>query len=137
VETGGTLYSIARKYYQDANIFLIDCILEFNPKITDINSIGPYLKIRVPEIGEESFLVKSPDGSYKIILGTFAQRKYPRPYENEPELKDKKIEVFARKVSPRETWYRVTAGNFESREEGLKTIQALKKRGILPALKIK
>jgi cell division protein FtsN len=40
-----------------------------------------------------------------------------------------------RKVSPEETWYRVTAGKFDTREEGLKTIRALKKKGLLPALK--
>ena len=137
VAKGGTLYSIARQYYKEANISLVDCILEFNPKITDIHSISPYLKIRVPEIGEESFLLKSPDGSYKIILGTFGQPKYSQPYKNEPELKDKKIEVVLRKVSPEESWYRVTAGKFDTREEGLKTIQALKKKGLMPALKNK
>ncbi|RPJ36888.1 MAG: hypothetical protein EHM27_14590 [Deltaproteobacteria bacterium] len=135
VAQGGTLYSIARQYYKEANISLVDCILEFNPKITDIHSISPYLKIRVPEIGEESFLLRSPDGSYKIILGTFGQPKYSQPYKNEPELKGKKIEVVLRKVSPEETWYRVTAGKFDTREEGLKTIQALKKKGLMPALK--
>ena len=135
VVKGETLYSIARQYYKEANISLVDCILEFNPKITDIHSIGPNLKIRVPEIGEESFLLRSPDGSYKIILGTFGQEKQSRTYKNEPELKDKKIEVVLRKVAPEETWYRVTAGNFETREEGLKAIQSLKKKGLLPALK--
>jgi general secretion pathway protein A len=135
--TGGTLYSIARQYYQEANISLVDCILEFNPKITDIHSISPHLKIWVPEIGEESFLLKSPDGSYKIILGTFAQPRQSRTYENVPELKGKTVEVVLRKVAPEETWYRVTAGKFETREEGLKTIQALKKRGLMPALKEK
>ncbi len=135
VATGGTLYSIARQYYKEANISLSECILEFNPRITDINSISPYLKVQVPKIGEESFLLRSQDGSYKIILGTFDHPKYSRLYKNEPELKDKKIEVVSRKVSPGETWYRLMAGNYNTREEGLKTIQALKKKGLLPGLK--
>ena len=134
---GGTLYSLSREYYQEANPTLIDHILISNPAITDIHHVPANLKIRVPEILEESLLFQSSNGSWKVHLGTFVNMETARRYKNESLLKGKEIELIERRVSPATSWQRVIAHSFESKEEGLKTIQELSKKGLLPALKRK
>ena len=135
VVEGGTLYSIARAYYHQANTTLIDYILEFNPGIENIHQLPAKQKIRIPEIREETLLMQSPDGSWKIHLGTHVNQEIARRYRGEPLLKGKEIEIIKRQVSPEDIWYRVFAKKFDTREEGLKKIQKLRKKGLLAALK--
>jgi len=135
VAKGGTLYSISQKYYKQANATFMAYILEFNPKIDNIHLIQVNQKIKIPEIKEESLLLASSAGGYQVHLGTFYNPQEVRRYKNEPALRGKDIEVIPRQVSPEETWYRVVAGKFETREEALQAIQELKKKGLLMALK--
>ena len=135
VVEGGTLYSIARAYYHQANTTLIDYILEFNPGIENIHQLPANQKIRIPEIREETLLMQSPDGSWKIHLGTHVNQEIARRYRGEPLLKGKEIEIIKRQVSPQDVWYRVFAKKFDTQEEGLKKIQKLRKKGLLAALK--
>ncbi len=133
-ERGSTLYVLAKKHYGTANPTLIDLILQANPRITDVNFIKVNQKIEMPRISEESLLIRCPDNTYKIHLGTFLRKPATRSLENQPTLQGKAIEVVSRPVSPRETWYRVMAGRFETREEGIKTLQTIRSKGIIPAL---
>jgi septal ring-binding cell division protein DamX len=87
-------------------------------------------KIIFPEVNEESLVIKSPDGKWKVHLGTFPSMEDVNYYKKEFSLKDKEIEVIERRVSPGEIWFRMVAGNFPSKEEGLKTLQELAKKGI-------
>ena len=135
VPKGKTLYSFARDYYHRANPTLIDHILESNPHIKDLDRIPTDRKIAVPEISEESLLAQSPDGSWKIRLGTFEKLQEAKGYKGEPLLKEKEIEIVERRVAPETTWYRLYAGKFDTKEEALKTIQGLRTKGLLPALK--
>jgi len=135
VPPGKTLYSFARDYYQRANHTLVDYILESNPHIKDLDRIPRDQKIAIPEILEGSLLVQSPDGSWKIRLGTFESRQAERAFKEEPLLKGREIEIAPRPVSPATTWYRLYAGKFDTMEEALKTTEELRKKGLLPALK--
>jgi hypothetical protein len=44
-------------------------------------------------------------------------------------LKGKTVEIIVRKISPHERWYRVVAGPFATREEAVKTLGVLCRRG--------
>lgn len=131
-ERGTTIFSLCRKYYNRVNISLMDRILEYNPKISAPHLIKIGQKIKIPEITGESLLIKSSEGNYEIRLGTYSRPEEARPYQEDPLLQGKEIKVTSRKISSQETWYRVTAGGFANREEGLKTIQALKEKSKLP-----
>ncbi len=135
VPKGKTLYSFARDYYHRANTTLVDYILESNPHIKDINRLPTDQKISIPEILEGSLLAQSPDGSWKIHLGTFESPQAEKAFKEEPLLKEKEIEIAPRQVSPATTWYRLYAGKFDTMEEALNTTQDLRKKGLLPALK--
>jgi type II secretory pathway predicted ATPase ExeA len=128
-----TIFSLARKHYRTSNETLAAFILDANPEITNIHQIRVNQEIRILEIREESLIVQGPDNNFRIHLGTFANRRPLRAFEKDPSLKGKELEFVPKKVSPQETWYQVLAGRFENREECLKVIQALKKKGLLPA----
>lgn len=134
VQKGDTLSSLSIKYYSFANATLVDQILMSNPKISNPHLIIVDQKINIPEITETSLIVRSSDGTYKIHLGTFMNAEYASRYKMEPILKGKGIEVEPRKISTEETWYRVMAEKFDTREECLKTIRILNEKGLLPAL---
>ncbi len=133
VERGWTLSSLAQRYYNNVNPTLIDLILEYNPEITDLNLIYINQQIKLPHITEELFLIQSSNQSYKIYLGTFGDEQTGYALKSNSILRGKNFEVVPHKVSSRATWFRVLIGEYKTRDEGLKVIQALRRQGLLPA----
>jgi general secretion pathway protein A len=135
VKKGAMLYSLAYKYYHASNETLIDHILKFNPEITNPNLILVSQKIKIPEITESSLIVQSSESLYKVHLRTFANLKSAAQYRLNVALMGKEIEIAHWKISPGETWYRVMIGPFASKDEGLKFIEEIKKKGfsIIPS----
>jgi len=132
VEKGWTLAFLAKRHYGAANPSLVDLILEANPQITDVNLIHLNQVIKIPRIKEGLLLSQATPRSYRIHLGTFADQSQARIFQNEPLLGGKKLETLSRKVSSQQAWHRILAGEFKSKEEAVKTIQALKKKDLLP-----
>jgi hypothetical protein len=135
VPEGENLYSLIDQYYGKPNPTIVDCVLENNPMIENMHRLQIRQKIVIPEIDEDSLLMRSRDGIWRVHLGTFPTPDMAGIYKEEPSLKGKEIVNVERRVSPRDTWYRVIAERFDSREEGLKVIQELKRRRMLPALR--
>jgi len=133
VKEGQTISELTKKYYGTVNMTLIDFLLEVNPDITNVHLIIVDQKMKIPYVTEELLMIQSADHTYKIHAGTFETPDSARLYSDEPVLKGKKIEILPRKVSPRETWYRVMVGKFSDKNEVSKTISLLKKKGLLPA----
>jgi general secretion pathway protein A len=132
VEKGETLYSVSRRSYDRANATLLDYILELNPEIADPNLVKPNDRIRLPILVEESLIRQAANGSFRIHLATFAKREYAERYKGEVILKGKTIQIEDRRISSQEVWYRVFAGEYQSREESQKTIKVLRGKGVLP-----
>ncbi len=125
VKKGANLYSLAYKYYKEANETFIDHILKLNPEITNPNLILVNQKIKIPEITESLLIVQYSEGLYKVHLKTFANLKSAEQYKLGVTLRGKEIEIVPWKVSPGETWYRVMAGPFGDRTEGSKVIEEM------------
>lgn len=134
VQKGWSLSFVARQYYPVLNSTLLDFILEANPQITDSNLIFPYQKIKIPKITEESLLTRVSGNVYHIHVGTFQNTHNLPLYKDNPVLRGKTLQIIPRKISPRETWYRIVAGEFNSKEEALRSIQTLKQKKLLPLL---
>jgi general secretion pathway protein A len=132
VRKGITLNQLCVENYGLAHITLLDQIMRSNPRIINPHLILVNERIKLPEIDEDSLLVPSGDGMIKISLGTFGYPDDVSVFKEEQSLKGKEISVLSRKISARETWYRLTAGNFESGEEARKVVSALKRKGLLP-----
>ena len=134
VKEGTTLSSLSRQYYGQVNITLIDKIMMSNPEITNPHLIRTDQTIEIPHITEDSFIIESPDRTFKVHVGTFVRAEFAKQYRDEADLKGREIEIVPRKVSAQETWYATLAGKFDSREECLRTIRILRSKGLLPAL---
>ena len=132
VKKGQTISYLTEIYYGMVNNTLMDLILDSNLEIKDIHLILVDQKIKVPKITKELLIMQSTDHAYKIRVGTFQNPDFVRFYSNEPVLKGKVVEIFPRKVSPQETWYRVVVGPFGHKDECLKVIAQLKEKGLLP-----
>jgi len=134
VQKGDTIFSLARKYYKSDNRTIIDLILQANPGIKDSSIIKPAERVKIPEINESTLILKSGDNDYTIHLATYANPAAAGIYQNEPLLKDYRVEVIPYTVAPRGGFYRIVAGPFKSRDECLNMIEQLKKKKLLPAL---
>jgi type II secretory pathway predicted ATPase ExeA len=132
VKKGYTISYLTEIYYGMVNRTLMDFILDLNPEITDVHLILVDQKIKIPKITNELLTMQSIDHAYKIQVGTFQNPDLIRFYSNEPMLKGKVVEIFPRKVSPQETWYRVIVGPFGRKDECLKVIAQLKEKNLLP-----
>jgi general secretion pathway protein A len=134
VKEGWVLSMVAQKYYPAINLSLLDLFLEANPQIPNPDLIFPGQEIKIPHITEESLLHRVSENTYQVYLGTFRTAQEFQSYKNEPALANKTLKVVKRQVSPRETWYRALAGDFQGKEEALKAIQSLKGKKLLPLL---
>ena len=73
VKAGDSIYTIAAKAYKVANTSVVDQILESNPKIANPNKLIANQEIRLPEITEESLIIKSSDGTCKVRAGNLPE----------------------------------------------------------------
>jgi phage tail protein X len=133
IKKGQTIYSLTKKYYHRVNPTLMDFILDSNPEIKDVHLVLIDQKIKVPKITEESLIVKTPDNTYKMNVGTFQTPNPAKYYSEERALEGKEIEILPRKVSTQDMWYRVVIGNFGSQDEALRMTSMLREKGLLPA----
>jgi type II secretory pathway predicted ATPase ExeA len=129
---GANLSSLILNNYNQVNTTLMDIIMAFNPEIANPDLILINQKIRMPEITESNLIAESSHGSIQAHLGTFSTRQEALKYKNFINITDKEIEIIPRNVSPEEIWFRVMAGPFTNEDDCLKTIQVLKRRGLLP-----
>jgi LysM repeat protein len=133
VKKGQTLSQLSQEYYGMVNLTLIDLLLELNPSIDNVHLIVVDQEIKIPHLTEGLLMMPSPDHTYKIHAGTFEAPDSAKLYGDEPALKGQTIEILPRKVSPRETWYRVMIGKFDNKDDVLKRISLLKEKRLLPA----
>jgi len=131
VKQGTSLSSIALKYYKEANLTLMDHILEHNPEITNPDLILVNQKIKIPEISSALLIKQSLNGMCKVHLGTFSTHREAARYIDDIHVEGKATEVVPLKVSRTKTWHRVMAGPFADRDEALKAFEKMKQRGIL------
>ena len=134
VQEGWNLSMLAKQYYQSADRLFLDFLLEANPQITDANIIHVNDEIKILRITEEMLLIPAGDRMYKIHLGTFNHPRFLKNFEHQDDLKGKKLQAVPRRVSPQETWYRIVAGDFANREEGIEVIRGLKGKGLLKSI---
>ncbi len=133
VKKGVTLNSLCWEHYGFTNITLLDHLMVLNPEITNPNLILVNQNISLPDLKEENLVQEKPGGKVLIFLGTFSHPDFSRIFREAPLLKGREIEITPRKIETGETWHRMSAGMFATKEEALKMIRALKEKGLLPS----
>jgi general secretion pathway protein A len=130
IKEGKGLYSLAIKNYGKANPTIYDLILQANPDISDIRGIPDRRKIILPVITPESF-VHETSGSCAIFIGTFETSTQAEQCAAKLSVLGKNTIIQAQKFSPRETWYRLTVSNFQTKQDALDSIELLIKQGFI------
>ena len=128
---GGSLYTIAMRHYQKANETLFDLIVQANPFITNVRQIGDDQKIILPVITPESHIFTINDGEYRVHIGTFETFDLAVQYSRKFTEPEKLLFIESQEFSPKDTWYRLTMGDFQSREEALKRAINLKEASLI------
>jgi hypothetical protein len=86
-----------------------------------------------PKLSDESLILLDENKSFRVLLGTYLSW-------SEAEIRVKQIEglpprpsIRPRKLSLKETWYRVESGPFPNGEEALGFIRELREKRLLPS----
>jgi general secretion pathway protein A len=132
VKQGANLHRLSYQYYKETNVLFMDYIMESNPEITNPNLIVVNQKIRMPEVTESLLVTPASGGGFNVHIGTFLNLQEARRYRDQAASRGKDIAVVPRRVSKTETWYRVVAGPFVSRNEGIRFLEDMKHQGLLP-----
>ena len=130
-DEGGSLYFLALNHYKRANETLFDLILQVNPFIKDVRQIDDHQEIIVPVITAESYVKKISGGDYRVYIGTFTTEDIANGYAQRADSAGKHLSIDALEFSSQDTWYRLTMGDFKDREEALKMVKILEKKGLI------
>lgn len=131
-ESGGSLYALALQHYQKADETIFDLILRANPAITDVRSIGDDQTITLPVITPASYIRKTADGGFRVAVGTFDTFEAAVAHSEKVPTSDKLLLIESQEFSPRDTWYRLTLGEYSSQEEALEEALTLKELALIP-----
>ena len=134
VEREETLYAVLRREYGQANTMLLDYVLSANPEISHPHQVSPGTRIRIPVLSEDSLVQPSSRGDFRIHLATFTRKDFAEKFKAPDSLKGRALQIENWRGSSPETWYRVFAAGYPSREDALKTAMGLRKKGHLPLL---
>ena len=127
VKEGATLSSIATRYYGFVNATVLDCILESNPEIADVDLVRAGSQVLLPQAVGKARFVKRPNGSFDIHAATFMTHREARDYAGKIGSDLGRVEIVKRRVAPQKDWYRILVGPFGSREEARNALQSLER----------
>jgi TolA-binding protein len=130
-DEGGSLYFLALNHYKKASATLFDLILQANPLITDVREIDDHQEIIVPVITAESYVEKISDGAYRVYMGTFTTNVLATAYSQKIGSAEKLLFIDPHEFSSKDTWYRLTMGDFKDKEEALKMVSLLEEKGLI------
>ena len=127
VTEGSTLSSIATWHYGFASATALDCILESNPEITDVDLIRAGSQVLLPQAAGKARLVTRPDGSFDIHAATFMTYREARDYAGKIGSDLGRVNIVKRRVASKKDWYRILVGPCASREEARSALQSLER----------
>lgn len=130
-EGGGSLYALALRHYRKANETMFDLILSANPDITDVRKIGDGQHITLPVITPASYIRKVADGEYRVHVGTFETFDGAVTCSKKVPVTDKLLAIQSHEFSSRDTWYRLTLGDYSTKEEALQAAVLLNEKALI------
>ena len=123
--------SLALREYGILNNTILDIIKRANPEIKDLNQISTGQKINLPPLDMDSIIVESSKGVYSIHLITLRTFDAVRNYTNKFADEKSRISISPVNIAGSKPWYRITMGDFASREEAVEIAQSIQS-GTLP-----
>jgi hypothetical protein len=118
IEYGSTIIEIANGAYGANKILAMDLLKEFNGHIENLNWVLAGQNLWLPPLSRETLLRKQPDGSYRLVLASFASSMGAERLSQVVRSKGYEATVTPRRVSDDILLHRVEI-------ERLKNLQAV------------
>jgi general secretion pathway protein A len=118
---GSSIYRIAADTYGANTALGMDLIKEFNPEIKNLNRISGGKNLLLPSLTPETLLRKRPDGSYRLIVGSFRSQTDANEYAGRLNNKGYQVTITPRRVSDDLLFHRVEIDGLKTLEEANQT----------------
>jgi general secretion pathway protein A len=117
IPQGSSIYKIVTDTYRANAALGMDLIKEFNPEIKNLNKISAGQDLLLPSLTRETLLRKQPDGSYRLIVGSFQNLRAANEYARLLNSKGHQVTITSRKISNSLLVHRVEIDGLKNLEE--------------------
>jgi len=117
IQQGATIYKIAIDVYNGYTVLGMDLIKEFNPQIEDLNWVSAGQDLLLPSLTRETLLRQQPDGSYRLIVGSFRRETGAEEYARLLSNKGYQVTITPRRVADDLLLHRVEIDGLKNLEE--------------------
>ncbi|MCK5010247.1 MAG: AAA family ATPase, partial [Deltaproteobacteria bacterium] len=118
-KAGDMISSLVLREYGILNDTIFDVVKRANPDIEDLDKISIGQKIVLPNLGINSRIVEVGKGVFSIHIASFSSYDDAKQYFGKSGFEKLPISISPVKIAGRRLWYRVTLGNFTSREQAI------------------
>ena len=117
IPQGSSIYKIVTDTYRANPTLGMDLIKEFNPEIKNLNKIPAGQDLLLPSLTRETLLRKQPDGSYRLIVGSFQNLRAANENARLLNSKGYQATITPRRMSNSLLVYRVEIDGLKNLEE--------------------
>ena len=105
---------------------IFDIVKRANPDIKDLNQIRIGQRIILPDLGIDSRIVEVGKGVFSVHVASFSSYDDAQQYLSKLMYKKHATSISPIKIAGKKHWYRVTIGNFTSREQAISYAKNIK-----------
>jgi type II secretory pathway predicted ATPase ExeA len=124
IRYGSTIYTIASDAYGANAVLGMDLIKELNPEIQNLNWVFAGQDILLPILTRETLLRQQPDGSYRLIIGSFLSEKEANETAGRIIKAGYQILITPKRVSNNLTLHRLEIDGLKTLREATQTFEA-------------
>jgi type II secretory pathway predicted ATPase ExeA len=114
---GSTISKIVIDAYGAHSYLALDIIKEFNPQISNLNSVFPGQELVLPPLTHETMLRRQADGSYRLIVASFSSKTEADNYARLLSNSGYQAVITPKKVSDDLLLHRVEVDGLKNFEE--------------------
>jgi hypothetical protein len=128
---GSTISHIATEVYGDNAALGMELIKESNPAIKDLDVVSTGQQLVLPQITKDILIRQQADNSYRVILGSFLNRRAAEVAARRMLTINHAVVITANRVSTDFVLFRLEVDGLPSREEAVRAVETALQRGWL------
>ena len=131
LRNGSTISHIASEVYGDNAALGMELIKEFNPEIKDLDLVSSGQQLVLPRLTNDILIRRQPDNSYRVILGSFPNRRAAEVAARGMLTISHAVVITANRVSTDFVLFRLEVDGLQSREEAVRAVETGIQKGWL------
>ena len=131
LRNGSTISHIANEVYGENAALGMELIKESNPEIKDLDLVSTGQQLVLPHITKDILIRQQPDNSYRVILGSFLNRRAAEVAARRMLTISHAVVITANRVSTDFVLFRLEVHGLPSREEAVRAVETALQRGWL------